>query len=139
MKAPSTKLQHPENIQTSNIKPCNGRLYLVLGAWCFSGAWTLGIWSFSMMRLILAALRMRVKYLPTLPCMPLLQFVNGVDHFRNVDLVDFHAAPDAVEQCQCQFASKMFTEFLKPLEDEKLIVRIHVQHFVGEKFEAKRL
>jgi hypothetical protein len=45
MKAPSTKPQAPENLQTSNSKDsaCG---QLNLKAWCFSGAWCLVLGAF---------------------------------------------------------------------------------------------
>jgi hypothetical protein len=41
MKHPSTKLQHPENIQTPNLKTGSSQTLLEVGAWSFSGAWML--------------------------------------------------------------------------------------------------
>ena len=50
MKAPSTKLQHPEKHQAPNSEPNraqSGEVFLELGIWNFSGAWMLVLGAFS--------------------------------------------------------------------------------------------
>jgi hypothetical protein len=46
VKAPISKLQHPEKFQASSSKWRAGGGYLDFEVWCFSGAWMLGIGAF---------------------------------------------------------------------------------------------
>jgi four helix bundle protein len=46
IKAPSTNIQAPENVQAPNIKICDGWLRLDVEVWSFSGCWSLEFGAF---------------------------------------------------------------------------------------------
>jgi hypothetical protein len=48
MKAPNSKLQHPEKLQTSTSNQERTPLGLELGVWNFSGAWMLMLGAFNL-------------------------------------------------------------------------------------------
>ena len=69
--------------------------------------------------------------------MPLLEFVDGLDHLRQVDFVDFAAPADGLEQRDGELAAEVFAKFFKALQDHQVVVRVHVEQFVGEQLEAE--
>ena len=57
--------------------------------------------------------------------------------FCVVHFVDFHAAPDFLEQRDGQFAAEVFAEFFEAGQNCRQICVVRVQQFVGEQFEAE--
>ena len=58
---------------------------------------------------------------------PLLEFVNGFDHFRQVEFVRFEASADGIEQRNGKLAAEVFAKFLEALQDHQVIFRIRVE------------
>ena len=65
------------------------------------------------------------------------EFADGLKHLGGIDVVDFEALADGAEECDGEFAAEMFAEFLEAVEDDGLVLGVHVEKFVGEQLEAE--
>lgn len=65
------------------------------------------------------------------------QLVDGVEHHRGVDFVDFEAVTDGAEEGDVEFAAEVFAEFFEAGKDVQVAFRVGVGEFVSEEFEAE--
>lgn len=71
--------------------------------------------------------------------LPLLQFVDRLDYFRQIHLVNLDPFADRSQQGDRELAAQVFAKFLEPLDDEQIVLGVHIKQFIGEKIESEFL
>ena len=65
------------------------------------------------------------------------EFADGLKHLRGIDVMDFEALADRAEESDGEFAAEMFAEFFEASKDDRLVLGVDVEQFVGEQVESE--